>query len=301
MSVRHGGGARLTRRSVLLGGAGALLLAACGGGDDDSGESSDDRSTTTTAGGLAIARVFYPRQPAGKPLRLPLALASADGAILAAEHTPSSIEVTWYADGSEPGTPVTIERRAEGIPTPYFPLTVTFDAPGTYRIDIDADGERAATTVDVLPPEQTPAVPGPGDALLSLVTPTTGDARGVDPICTRDPDCPFHTESLDAALASPKAIALIVSTPAFCQTAICGPVLDLLVDRAEQHAEVLSIVHAEVYTDETAKTTTETVQAYGMTYEPALFLAAADGTINARLDYTFDGSELDEVLSRLVQ
>jgi hypothetical protein len=278
-----------------------LLLAACGGGDDDSGESSDDRSTTTTAGGLAIARVFDPRQPAGKPLRLPLALASADGAILAAEHTPSSIEVTWYADGSEPGTPVTIERRAEGIPTPYFPLTVTFDAPGTYRIDIDADGERAATTVDVLPPEQTPAVPGPGDALLSLVTPTTGDARGVDPICTRDPDCPFHTESLDAALAGPKAIALIVSTPAFCQTAICGPVLDLLVDRAEQHAEVLSIVHAEVYTDETAKTTTETVQAYGMTYEPALFLAAADGTINARLDYTFDGSELDEVLSRLVQ
>ena len=51
----------------------------------------------------------------------------------------------------------------------------------------------------------------------------------------------------------------------------------------------------------TAKATTETVQAYGMTYEPALFLAAPDGTINARLDYTFDGSELDEVLSRLVQ
>ena len=296
----------LTRRSVLLGGAGALLLAACGGGDDDSSESSessdDDRSTTTTAaGGLAIARVFDPRQPAGKALRLPLALASADGAILAGEDTPSSIEVTWYVEGSDPGTATTIERRAEGIPTPYFPLAVTFDAPGTYRIDIDADGERAATTVDVLPPEQAPAVPGPGDALLSVVTPTTGDARGVEPICTRDPDCPFHAESLDTVLGGPKAIALIVSTPAFCQTAICGPVLDLLVDRAEQHAEVLSIVHAEVYTDESAKTSTETVQAYGMTYDPALFLAAPDGTINARLDYTFDGSELDEALSRLVQ
>jgi hypothetical protein len=306
--VRHEGG--LTRRAVLLGGAGALLLAACGGDDDDSneagesgesGESSDEPTTTTVAGGLAIARVFDPRQPAGKPLRLPLALASADGAILPAESTPETIEVQWYPEGSEPGEAITIEQRAEDIPTPYFPLEVTFDAPGTYRIDITADGGRAATTVDAIPAEQAPAVPGPGEALLTVVTPTTADARGIDPVCTRDPDCPFHTEPLDEVIGGPKAIALIVSTPAFCQTAICGPVLDLLVDRAEQYADVLSIVHAEVYTDETAKTITETVQAYGMTYEPALFLATPDGTIQTRLDYTFDGSELDEALSRLVQ
>jgi len=292
----------LSRRSVLLGGAGALLLAACGGGDDDSGsEAAASSSTSTTAAaGLAIARVFDPRQPAGKEVRLPLALASADGAILPAERAPETVKVRWaLEDGGRAGGELEIARRDVGIPTPYFPLVATFPEPGTYRIELDADGETAATTVDAL--ERAPAVPGPGDALVSVATPTTGDDKGVDPICTRDPDCPFHDEPLDALIGGSKAIALIISTPAFCQTAICGPVLDLLVERAEQHAEVLSVVHAEVYTDDTAKTVTETVRAYGMTYEPALFLAAPDGTINDRLDYTFDGSELDEVLSRLVQ
>ena len=292
---------RLTRRSVLLGGAGALVLAACGGGDDDEGSASAASSSTTTtaAGGLAIARVFDPRQPVGKPVRLPLALASADGAILPADEAPESITARWFAEGGDPGEELTIARRDVGIPTPYFPLELTLPAVGTYRIEIETADGAAATTVEGL--ERAAVVPGPGDALLPIVTPTTADGRDVDPICTRDPDCPFHEASLDTVIGGSKAIALIVSTPAFCQTAICGPVLDLLVDRAEQHADVLTIVHAEVYTDDTASAVTDTVKAYGMTYEPALFLAAPDGTINARLDYTFDGSELDEVLSRLVQ
>jgi hypothetical protein len=93
----------------------------------------------------------------------------------------------------------------------------------------------------------------------------------------------------------------IISTPAFCQTAICGPVLELLVARQKDLAATVSFVHAEVYTDSTAKTTTEAVQTYGLAWEPALFLAMPDGTIVSRLDYTFDAVELDGELSRLVQ
>ena len=306
MTIRSDGVSPVSRRSFLLGSAGALVLAACGRGDGGGDEAeAEARSTTTTtaAGGLAIARVFSPTQPAGRPLRLPLALATADGAILPADEAPASIAVRWYLEGATPPAPASIARRDVGIPTPYFPLEATFPEPGTYLIDIDVDGERAATTVDVVPSERAAFVPGPGEALIPVRTPTVADARGVDPICTRRPACPFHDRPLDAVLGDSqgKAIALIISTPAYCQTAICGPVLDLLVDRAEQHAEVLTVVHAEVYDDDTAQTTTETVKAYGLGWEPSLFLAAPDGTINARLDYTFDGSELDEVLSRLVQ
>jgi hypothetical protein len=56
-----------------------------------------------------------------------------------------------------------------------------------------------------------------------------------------------------------------------------------------------------VYTDDTAKETTEAVKAYGLTWEPSLFLAQPDGTITSRLDYTYDGVELDKALSTLVQ
>jgi hypothetical protein len=293
----------VTRRTFLLGTASALVLAACGGDDDDSGtagESSSTSEATSAAGGLAIARVFSPVQPGGAPLRLPIALADAEGALL--DSVPTSIKARYgLQSGTDRTDFVDVDRHAEGIPTPYFPLVVDFPDLGTYQIEIEADGKQAATTVDIVEPTKTAVVPGPGAPLVALQTPTTTDARGVKPICTRDPVCPFHDQTLEEAMASGKAVAFIISTPQFCQTAICGPVLDLLIDRAEQHREVVAFVHAEVYTDDTAKETTEAVKAYGLTWEPSLFLAMPDGTITSRLDYTYDGVELDKALSTLVQ
>jgi hypothetical protein len=78
-------------------------------------------------------------------------------------------------------------------------------------------------------------------------------------------------------------------------------VLDLLVHRHEQLDPQVAFVHAEVYTDNTAKTTTEAVQTYGLTYEPALWLALPDGTIQSTLAYTWDSTELDQELARVVQ
>ncbi|MGE0307777.1 MAG: hypothetical protein AB7Q27_18680, partial [Acidimicrobiia bacterium] len=43
----------------------------------------------------------------------------------------------------------------------------------------------------------------------------------------------------------------LVGTPAFCQTGICGPVLDVMIDIAADYPD-LQFIHAEVYTDDTA-------------------------------------------------
>jgi hypothetical protein len=291
----------LTRRTFLLGGVSAAVLAGCGGDDDD--VSSAPRSTTTTTArgsGLAIARVFAPKQPLGGELRLPIALADAEGAIL--DTAPATVSYRYGIEGSsERSDPVEVARHDEGIPTPYFPLLITFPETGSWQIDVEAGDERAATKVEVVPPNETAVVPARGEPLLALQTPTVENGAGVDPICTRDPVCPFHDQTLEGAMATGKAVAFLISTPQFCQTAICGPVLDLLIDRQAQYAETVAFVHAEVYTDTTAKTTTPAVQAYGLTWEPALFLATPDGTIASRLDYTYDAVELDRALSLLVQ
>ncbi|MEN3271513.1 MAG: hypothetical protein V7636_274 [Actinomycetota bacterium] len=289
----------VSRRTFLLGGASVVALAACGGNDHSESSSDQTVSSSTTAGGLAIAKVFSPEQPVGVPVRLPLALADAQGALL--DGVPARIKVRYGPDAGELSTPLDVTRHAQGIPRPYFPLVATFTSPGTWRIQVEVNGATADATVTAKPHEQLPAVPGIGDKLISMKTPTKSDALGVDPICTRQPPCPFHEKSLDEAMKSGNAIAFIVSTPAFCQTAICGPVLDLVVDRAKDLSATVEFVHAEVYTDDTAKTTTDAVQTYGLTYEPALFLALPDGTIQGTLAYTFDGVELDAELSRIVQ
>jgi hypothetical protein len=276
-----------------------LALAACGGSDRSESASDQTASSSTTSGGLAIAKVFSPEQPVGVPVRLPLALADSQGALL--DGVPSHIKVRYGPETGDLTTALDLSRHSQGIPRPYFPLVATFTAPGTWRIRVEANGATADATVTARPPDQLPAVPGVGDKLISMKTPTKADALGVDPICTRQPPCPFHERSLDEVMTGGKAVAFIVSTPAFCQTAICGPVLDLLVDRAKDLSATVDFVHAEVYTDDTAKTTTDAVQTYGLTYEPALFLALPDGTIQGTLAYTFDGVELDAELARIVQ
>lgn len=99
-----------------------------------------------------------------------------------------------------------------------------------------------------------------------------------------------------------------IATPGFCQTTICGPVIDLLIDEAADRDD-LHVVHAEVYVDpqrdfsgEGAGGLPETVpivNAYGLPFEPALFVAAPDGTILSRLETIYDRSELAEAIAAL--
>ena len=137
-----------------------------------------------------------------------------------------------------------------------------------------------------------------GQPMRPVVTPTSADARGVTPICTRSEPCPFHAVTLTDALGAAKPVALIVSTPGYCQTAICGPVLELLIDAQSAHPDT-TFVHAEVYKNpESGKLdTTEIITAYGLSYEPALFVADATGTLRARLDFSWDRTELDAALA----
>ena len=132
---------------------------------------------------------------------------------------------------------------------------------------------------------------------MPVETPTTADARGVTPICTRSPQCPFHDQTLTQALATGAPVALMISTPQYCQTGVCGPVLDLVIEQSAV-TPGLQIVHAEVYVDPNgdggpaANGLTDAVSAYGLSFEPSLFVARADGTIVARLDNVFDRVEL---------
>lgn len=292
----------LTRRQVLLGATGTVLLAACGSGGDTPSDSADATTTSVgpgAAGGLVLFKAFAPEQPVGVDLRLPLALADSEGSFDV--DTPGRVQVRMQRPDGATTPPVTVARHEQDLPRGYFPLHTNFDVPGRWTIVMDAGKSQVETTVDARPASDVAAIPGPGDVLPRIPTPTRSDHQGVNPICTNDPPCPFHSVSLDQAIGGGKPIVLLVSTPAFCQVAICGPVLDLLIKRkATLESSGLAVIHAEVYVDRRAKQTTPTVDALGLTFEPSLFLAAPDGTVTERLDSIFDGAELDEALARLV-
>ena len=292
-------GTPISRRTVLAGGAAALLLAACG-----SDGSSSSKTTTTASGGSpkpgALIALFNQQDlvVAKIPQRVTFGLADQDGAMLA--EGPANLDFEVQQNRTKV-LEVTSAFHREGLPRGYYPIELTLPSTGSYTVVTTVDGVRIDASFAAVDKTSVPQV---GDVVPTFDTPTTTDARGVDPICTADPACPLHADNLRTALAAHKPIALLVGTPAYCQVGICGPVLDVLLAERGSAPE-LTYIHAEVYTSgraasediQTAKLT-EAVNQMGLTYEPCLFVIGADGKLRARLDNIYDKAEVRRTLAK---
>lgn len=238
---------------------------------------------TALAAGAPQRAIFIVMEANRRPVR--------DGA-------PDAIDVEILRDGTSI-TKQRVPRHNDGIPTPYYPVVFTPDAPGDYQAKPGFGTQALPFKVTDRSQLQLVQI---GDPMRPLDTPTTANPRGVTPICTRTPDpCPFHQKTLTEALQSGKPVAFIVSTPGYCQTAICGPVLELLIDASKSNSNV-EYVHAEVYVDPAKVSsgnpqTTPAISTYGLQFEPSLIVANASGIVTARLDFSWDRAELQAALA----
>lgn len=297
---------RISRRTLLAAGLGTaaaagLGLAGCGGGGDGGRTASPtDGATTGVAPDELQVLIASAQLVPGTAERFALG-------VLADDEPLSDTEITLRLgrDFKHLGPPVTAVRHSAGIEErPYWLARVDLDAPGDWVVEAAAGGKSGGAAFTVIDPATT-EVPLPGEKMIPVATPTFSDARGVDPICTRRPPCPFHQVSLDEALRAGKPVAALFATPALCQSRVCGPVLDVLIGQAPTVGERVSFVHIEVYRSLTADlgdpaSLTDGMRAYHLTFEPILFLAAADGTVRERLDGPYDATECREALGRLV-
>jgi hypothetical protein len=294
----------LSRRQLLVGGTALAFLTACsddggGGGGDDAGPDPTTPSTTGGAGG-SVLLVLLPQQgvlTTSGPQRVPLAVAGPDGVPIREDLPTRTFQVR--TDAGEP-IELEVEPHGDGIPTPYYPVIFTPESTGIHEITVVGE-EFNAVTFDI---GESSAIPSIGQPQPPLDTPTVEHDQGVTPICTRDPACDLHAISLREALAAGGPIALSIATPEFCQTAICGPVLDLLIEALPDHPTVTGI-HAEVYADPrgnadpTAGGLAPIAEEYALPFEPTLYLVDASGQIVNRLDSVFDRVELREALAQI--
>jgi hypothetical protein len=102
--------------------------------------------------------------------------------------------------------------------------------------------------------------------------------------------------TLADALATSKRIVFMVGTPAHCQTGVCAPVLDGLIEVANDFSDVI-FIHADVYADETATTTAPVVDALNLTFEPVLWVTDTSGVITHRFEGVWHPDEVREVLA----
>jgi hypothetical protein len=302
----HGvpGTGSVSRRTFLIGASSALALTACGGSSSKgsspgtsasggSGPGTDAETPGTSSGGaiVLIARFATGTLTTGTQ-RAPFVLGDVNG-LLPLEQTPATLTAKVLdATGATVVPSLTVERHGAALQQPYYPFQLSLQTPGAYELRLASSDATGA--IQVSKPADVP-IPQVGAALPPEDTPTTAAARGVNPICTRQPACSLHKVTLRQALSTGKPVAYLIGTPAYCQTGICGPVLDLLLAESKLRPN-FSMVHAEVYTDDTINTPSPAVTNYHMSFEPCLFVANAKGVMTARLDSIWDAGELSKAL-----
>lgn len=279
---------RLSRRTFLAGAAAApVLLAACGA------------SSSASKGGTELIRFGSDGYMIPGVQRLPIGLADAKGAVITAG--PESLTGRLLdGAGKVIGKDIVAARQAKDMPRPFWTFHMDAQAPGQYQLQVDAPGGKKNMFFTVSKPSEV-TTPKPGDQLLFVDTPTQDGQMGIKQICTRNPQCPFHRISLKDAKALGKPIVFIISTPAFCSFAVCGPLLDFVIAEGQRLGDKITIVHSDVYTDDTKDKIVPAVEAYGIAFEPVLYMADATGKVVDRWDVLFDHTELTKALDALVK
>jgi len=265
------------------------LISACGG--STSGNPLDGPISK----GMAIVQRWVPDQLGPGRVRPPVSLADNAGLLMKGPATLSG-KVFNYLDNSVVVDGLIAQRRWLGEGTaPFWVFEAEANEVANYSLIVEG-GPADGAAFQIRDPQNLVVV-NVDESLPAIDTPTVSDHRGVEPYCTRVPEpCPFHELTLTDALAAGKRVVFIVGTPAHCQTAVCAPVLDGLVELAKDFSDVI-FVHADVYIDETATTTAPVIDALNLTFEPVLWVTDTSGVITHRFEGVWHPDEVREVLA----
>ncbi len=283
--------ASLNRRSFLAALGGLSLAAACGTSSKSGGTSSGVRPNGMNVGLLSI-EPFLSTQPE----RLAFALVSDNGGFVSG--APATLAIK--PPGGMPMPAMATRLHAGGLPKGrgVYVVEVPFPRAGVWQGKVHVAGHPDPTLVWQVNGQ--PVVPIPGEAAVRAASPTTANALGVDPICTRQPACPLHTVSLDKLIGSGAPAAVMFATPARCQSRYCGPVLDQLLSVKHTYEDRIHLVHVEIYKDSTSDDLVPTVNAWSLPGEPWLFGIDGTGKVTARLDGAMGTDEVKALLDGLL-
>ena len=285
----------LSRRHALIsiaGFTGGLILTSCGNKEDYETLSLGARF----ADGYQAPTVFT----SGSPQRAPYVLISEQGWPLS-EEVPDAIElIVTEINSEETIFEGKVHRHGEPGVIPYFPLI--FDPPRSGEYKVEGRGMDGHHQLIVTDPSDIQLIQI-GQKMPSIQTPTMQNNLEINPICTKSSGpCSLHKKSLDESLSSSTPTALLVSTPRFCRTDVCGPALDILIKQSELLDGKLSIIHAEVFKEpeEQNFSVAPVVGAFGLTFEPSLIVANSEGVITSILHFAMDTKEVSEALSTVL-
>ncbi|HXQ88319.1 MAG TPA: hypothetical protein VN733_01660 [Solirubrobacterales bacterium] len=144
-------------------------------------------------------------------------------------------------------------------------------------------------------------IPRPGEKAPRIHTPTAQDVGGdLSKITTRIP--PDSQNKVDYAEALGKEpIVLLFATPEFCQSRVCGPVVDVAEQAKQEYGDKAAFIHMEIYNDnDPAERVRRQVRAFHLPTEPYLFTIDRGGVVRATVEGPFGVKLMHEAVDKAV-
>ncbi len=187
--------------------------------------------------------------------------------------------------------------------TVVYSTNVDFPSNGEWRIAalVRQGDELSATLLPSAVVGTFTKVPRVGQKAPLIHTPTPADAGGdLSKITTRiPPDTQNKVDYADVLGTEP--IVLLFATPQFCQSRVCGPVVDVAEQIKQLYGDKAAFIHMEIYKDnDPNKGVRPQVRAFHLPSEPWLFAIDRQGRVENEIQGAFGVEELTRVVKGLI-
>jgi hypothetical protein len=184
-----------------------------------------------------------------------------------------------------------------------YSTELDFPSDGEWRIAalIKEDGEIKGTLLPSAVVGEFGSVPRPGEKAPTIHTPTAADAGGdLSQITTRiPPDTQNQVDYADALGKEP--VVLLFATPQFCQSRVCGPVVDVAEQVKQEYGDEAAFIHMEIFNDnDPGKGPRPQVRAFGLPSEPWLFTIDRQGKVSSAVEGAFGPELLTDAVKKAV-
>jgi hypothetical protein len=127
------------------------------------------------------------------------------------------------------------------------------------------------------------------------------DASYID---SGNPPDDMHTISIADAIAQHRPALVVFATPAFCESATCGPQVHAVQQLEPAYRDRLTFIHVEIYRDfkpdPSKRQLTRTVVEWNLQTEPWVFLIDSRGAIAAEFEAATAADELKVAVEHLL-
>ena len=202
--------------------------------------------------------------------------------------------------------------RAWPVRSGTYTSTMTFDEVGLWSIKVRVKADEGSipggSGILVKSATDAPNIGDPAPLTATKIEPADGNLRSIT--SAPDPDPDLYSISFDEAVASGNPTVITFSTPAYCQSATCGPQTEVLSALDDTYNGQASFIHVEIFDnpeemlaagDPSLGIESPIIHEWEFHTEPWTFVVDGDGIVVGRFESFATQNEIEEYLATILR